>query len=130
MAWEQNTYGACGPDSLTLGTTLTQFRLFRWSNGTPGSAALCGSGVGADGVTMPNSAQYVSGVLTPQDPSFGYLATRGLPVRVESGGAFAAGANLQSDGIGRAIGYSTGPVVLRALQAASGAGEVVWAVFA
>ena len=139
MAWEiAGTYGAQGPSGLTLNTTLTQRRLFRWTAGTPitaaspnsSRAASSGTGLAADGVTFENALQYVSGVLTPFDPAGGYLAARGLPVLVESGAAIASGANLQSDSVGRVITAAGGVVVGRALQAAAGAGVAIWVVFA
>jgi len=47
---------------------------------------------------------------------------------VESGGAFSAGAELETDSSGRAVAKTGGPVVARALQAATAAGEFVEAL--
>jgi len=52
----------------------------------------------------------------------------GLPVQVESGGAFSSGATLHSDGSGRAITSTSGAKVARALEAATAAGQFKWVV--
>lgn len=127
-----DTYGA-GCEQAPLNATLTPSRLFRYS-GAPPVAALCGSGVAADGVTdilrQYTDNNPTTGTVHTQPTIYGLFAIRGQPVLVETGGAFASGANLQSDASGRAISYSSGPVVLRALEASSGSGFIVWAVFA
>lgn len=52
----------------------------------------------------------------------------GRPVLVESGAAFASGANLTPDALGRAVTAAGGNVVvLKAMQAATAAGQYVWA---
>jgi hypothetical protein len=56
------------------------------------------------------------------------LAVPGTVVQIESGAAFNANAELETDDQGRAITRTTGVAVLRALQAATGAGQVVSAV--
>jgi hypothetical protein len=129
--WEQSTYGSIGAPSATLGASLAQHRFFRFANGTPGAAALCSTGLAADGVTHENQLQYdASNNLVASSPTSGYLAMRGLPVVVESGGAVAAGANVQSDSTGRAVTAAGGVVIGRALSATGGAGQTLWVCFA
>ena len=131
MSTYSDNYGAVavsGP--FELGAALTPCRLFVWS-GSPPVAALAGTGTDADGVTLPSytTTNPATGLpLTNQNPLYGYLAHAGLPIRVEAGGSFSAGALLQSDSAGRAIAVTTGKPVLRALEAAI-AGAIVWAVF-
>ncbi len=62
-----------------------------------------------------------------------FAATTGQPVavdvigtaQVEAGAAITAGALIETDAQGRAITRSAGPIVGRALQAASGAGAFI-----
>lgn len=112
-----DSYGAHGPDGGQLGNdTLTPYRLFRWSS--PGSAIQAGDGQDVDGVVHISSPGRA-----------GYFAQPGLTVKVESGGVFSAGNVLQSDASGRAILKGAGVGVLRALEASTAAGQIVWAVF-
>jgi hypothetical protein len=59
----------------------------------------------------------------------GQFATPGLPVKVEASAAFAQGADLETLVDGRVKAVASGKAVLRSLQAAGGAGSIVWAVF-
>lgn len=107
------------------------------------SAVVASSGVvarrfcrwsGANGqVVAPSSGQDVDGVGCTVIGTTGrgnvYLAHAGLPFAVEAGGSFSAGVNLQTDGSGRAVVHSSGTIVARALEASTGGGDVVWAVF-
>lgn len=58
-----------------------------------------------------------------------FMAVPGYPAQVETGGAFAAGVLLQTDSNGRVVQHTTGVPVMRALEASTGAGQVVWAKF-
>jgi hypothetical protein len=82
---------------------------------------------GQPGTAAPAAGVVVDGVGTPA--SAGYPALPGLLVMVEAGGAFSAGADLQTDAVGRAVLKSTGIKVMRALEAASASGDIVQAVF-
>jgi hypothetical protein len=94
----------------------TPQRFFRWT-GAPPVAASPGAGGAVDGVSIRGGKG-------------GYLACPGFPFLVEAGGAFNAGASLATTSDGRAVEAGSGQVVVaRALQASSGAGQVVWAVF-
>jgi hypothetical protein len=53
----------------------------------------------------------------------------GYPVSVEAGGAFSAGADLETLADGRMVTRTTGRIVMRALEASGGAGTIVWAGF-
>lgn len=103
---------------IDLGATPTPNR-FVANAGVPPGAELCTSGQDADAVTPAAGSGGAN-------QSQGYLAVSCLPVQVESGGAFSSGASLQSDGSGRAITFSSGAKLARALQAATGAGQIVW----
>lgn len=59
--------------------------------------------------------------------STAYLAVPGWPMLIESGGAFSAGADLEVLGDGRVVQRTTGKIVMRALEAAAGAGITTWA---
>jgi len=109
MSWAEDASSA--PALIDLGTTLTVHRFCAFS-GVPPLAGLCASGQDADAVTL--------GTSQPE----GFLSCPGLPVQVESGAAFASGATLQSDASGRAITWASGAKVARALEAATGAGQV------
>lgn len=128
MGLTDATYGD-GVLAVPIGATLAAHRLFRFA-GAPPSASLAGLGLDADGVTWrTHQGLDTNGLPVTRNPDDGFLATPGLPVKVEAGAAFASGATLQSDSVGRAITKTTGIGVLRALQAASAAGDVVWAVW-
>ena len=89
--------------------------------GVPLGAGLCTSGQDADAVTPAAGSGGAN-------QSMGYLAVPGLPVQVESGGAFSSGATLQSDASGRAITWASGPKLARALEVATAAGQIKWVV--
>jgi hypothetical protein len=97
-------------------------RFFQWSPGagtfslaTPAAGAIC------DGATLTLDGGKVRGVV---------LRLPGQPVKVESGGAFAAGVELQCDSSGRAIALGAGVRLARSLEASGGSGEFVWCTFA
>lgn len=56
------------------------------------------------------------------------LAVPGAVVQVEAGAPFAADVDLETDGTGRAVPHAAGVAVLRSLEAAGAAGDVVRAV--
>jgi len=106
---------------------IPQHRLYRYTNDhtMAGSAVeLAGHGLDVDGVSW-----YVDQPDWLARPALGIPAIPGIAILVEAGGVFSAGAVLQSDANGRAIQRTTGVGVLRALQAASNAGDLVVAVF-
>lgn len=115
---------------MPLGASLAGSRLYVLA-GAPPTAALATAGVDVDGVTEETHTYTdpTTGSPVSVPPAAGLLAVPGLAVIVESGGAFASGASLQSDATGRAIVAGAGKVVLRALQASGAAGAFVWAVF-
>lgn len=82
--------------------------------------------------TTPTAGGAVDGCTSGTDSSGRYWGPRwsgkGTPIVVESGGAFSAGDDLETNGSGRAVAHSTGEIVARALEAASASGEQVWAV--
>ncbi len=112
MSWAEDAGGA--PAMIDLGATPTPNRFCAFA-GVPPGAGLCTGGQDCDVVSPAQG----SGA----NQSQGYLAVPGLPVQVESGGAFASGATLQSDASGRAITWASGPKVARALEAATAAGR-------
>ncbi len=116
--------------ALGLGmTTFTPRRFFLWS-GAPPNAGAPGAGAVVHGVS--GYANVVSGdPLAQTTTSLGLPAIRGLPFRVESGAAFNAGDALKTDSSGRAIAQGgAGTIIATALEAATGAGQIKWAVFA
>lgn len=118
MSWTEDPGGA--PAMIDLGATPTPDRFVAFG-GVPPGAGLCTSGQDADAVTLPAGSGGAN-------QGMGYLAVPGLPVQVESGGVFSSGATLQSDASGRAITFSSGARIERALQAATAAGQIVWVV--
>lgn len=118
MSWAEDA--AAAPAMIDLGPTPTANRFVAFT-GVPPGAGLCTSCQDADAVTPAQG----NGV----NQSQGYLAVPGLPVQVESGGAFSSGATLQSDASVRAITWASGPKVARALEAATTAGQIKWVVF-
>lgn len=90
MSWNEDAGAA--PTLIDLGATPTANRLVRFA-GVPPAAALCTSGADADAVTLAQADRGDGLGLVNQGE--GYLAVPGLPVQVESGGAFASGATLQ-----------------------------------
>lgn len=113
-----------------LGISLAGSRMFVLS-GAPPAAGYPAAGADVDGMTDEtwNYTDPATGNPVSVPPTQGVPAIPGLAVIVESGGAFASGANLQTDATGRAIVAGSGKVVLRALQASAAAGAFVWAVF-
>jgi len=132
---QNNSYPSSHPagwySNLGLGLGVFDFtprRFYVWSGAAPSPAAPA-AGVAVHGVS--GYANVVSG-----DPpahtvsSLGLPAIRGLPFRVESGGAFSSGDALKTDSSGRAIAQGgSGTIVATALEAASASGQVKWAVF-
>lgn len=54
----------------------------------------------------------------------------GVPFLMTCGGSFSAGADLASDGSGRAVAAGTGDrVVARALEGSTGAGDTAWCAY-
>jgi len=118
----------CSLKSFDAGS-IPSARMFRWTG--PTTPALPVAGGDVDGVCTRATQLYHN----PGPPSFDeditgtvIPAVPGLRVKVEAGGAFSSGASLVTDSSGRAV-TGSGKVVLRALEAASGAGAIVWAVF-
>lgn len=97
-------------------------RFVRWT-GTGGtfSLTLAGNGQLADAVTGDGSGGTVKDVL---------LRTPGALAVLEAGAVVAQGAELQSDASGRAITLAAGQRLGRALEAAAGAGSVIWCALA
>src|SRR5882672_6207481 len=56
-------------------------------------------------------------------------AVPGVPIKIEAAAAFSIGASLETTSNGRVQTQAAGKAVLRALEAASGAGSIVLAVF-
>lgn len=86
----------------------------------PSAAGAPSAGGDVDGVT---------GVFTDNPGDVVFPAVPGHRVQIEAGAAFSSGAQLETLSDGRVQTVSTGKAVLRALETASGAGVVVWAVF-
>ncbi|HEX5408939.1 MAG TPA: hypothetical protein VFW89_04130 [Gemmatimonadaceae bacterium] len=127
--YQQRSVASAAPSLIPAGVAMASNRLARF--GTDRVAVLCGNGQDADGCThdLGYSRDVATGIITSRLPNEMWLALPGLPVRVEAGAAFSAGATLQSDADGRAVTRTTGVAVLRALDAASAAGDIAWAVF-
>lgn len=92
------------------------------------------TGFNAFPTTTPTAGGIVDGCSGGEADSGGWWGPRygagpGEPIVVESGGSFSAGDDLETDGQGRAVQHSSGEIVARALEGASGSGEQVWAVF-
>lgn len=110
-------------------------RCFAWS-GAPPSPVAPSAGADIDGVSAQPT---LDTDVTPGSPTFGQLVSKGarhgwlslpgFPVKVEASAAFSAGALLQTGSDGRVAAIAAGKAVLRALEASSGAGSLVWAVF-
>lgn len=114
--------------ALGLGTAGHTPRRFYVFASAPPTAQSPAAGVAVHGVT--GYANEVDNPPAHTVTSLGLPAIRGLPFRVESGAAFSAGAALKTDSSGRAIAQGgTGTIVATALEAATGAGEIRWAVF-
>lgn len=94
--------------SVVAAAAITAHR-FALANGT-----ICGANGNAKGV-------YISDAEVGELVGITVLGT----AIVESGAAFAVDANLQSDALGRAVTAVDGPVVARALEAATAAGQLV-----
>lgn len=109
----------------TLGAVFTPHRMFVWT-GAPPAPVSPAAGGDVDGVALNSSG---TDSLGHAILNAAYLACPGWPVQVEAAAAFGAGTILQADDLGRAVTQSTGKGVLRALEAAAGAGSVVWAVW-
>lgn len=102
------------------------FRTFTW-------------GTGANLLTRvaPTAGGAISGVSyghgydpqTGQHRGGGRIACPNVPVKVEASAAFSVGAQLETLADGRVKAVVSGTPVLTALEASSGAGAVVWAVF-
>jgi len=118
--------------AVMLGLGVTDFtprRFFVWS-GAPPSPIAPGAGAAVHGVS--GYANVVSG-----DPaahtttSLGLSACKGIPFKVETGGAFSGGGSLKTDSSGRAIAQGgSGTIIATALEASGAVGEFRWAVFA
>lgn len=106
---------ANGSPGFYLSSSHTARRFFVHS-GAPPSPAFPTAGADVDGVAR---AQGDSAL-----PSY-----PGVAFKVEAGASFSAGASLHTDGSGRAVTSGT-TVVARSLESSSGAGDVVWAVWA
>ena len=98
----------------------SDFRCFIWgTGGNFGKAVAPTAGGDVDGVTRHVGQAFV--------------AAPGRPVRIETSvtnGNIAAGDNLETDNVGRALKRSTGVIVARALEASTATGTVIWCVFA
>lgn len=108
------------PIQLTLGVRSLSWRLRVW--------ATFGNVTDQRVVVPPQPGGVVDGVTDHVGMSF-IPAVPGLPVQVETGGAFPYGVLLETDQLGRVVRHDGGAPVMRALQASIGPGEVVWAVF-
>jgi len=105
------------PPYVVIPHNLTPHRFIRWSGADPVPAT-------------PSAGQDVDAVAGYANDSgvanAAFFPIPGAPIVVESGGAFSNGANLATDAQGRAVAAGAGPVVVaRALQAATGAGQIV-----
>lgn len=91
------------------------------------------NGMGADGTPdagTPTAGGTIAGVAEQGGTLCGVPAVPGAAVKIEAGGAFTAGALLASDGLGRVVLATTGQtIVAKAMQNASGAGQVIWCTF-
>jgi hypothetical protein len=97
---------------------------------SPPTASLAGAGLDADGVSVPPSREFdTSGSAVYSNQFLGLAAIPGTPLLIEAGAAFVSGATLQSDASGKAVTKTTGIGIARALEAATAAGDVVWAVW-
>lgn len=77
----------------------------------------------------PPAGGTIDGVSAGANSRGGYFACRGMPVQVEASAAFGASADLETLADGRVKALAAGTAVLRSLEAAGGAGSIVWAVF-
>lgn len=59
----------------------------------------------------------------------GYVACPGVPIKVEASASFSAGANLETGTDGKVKAVASGKAVLRALEASTADGDIIWAVF-
>lgn len=106
----------------------TPRRCFIWSGVVPAAPS---SGADIDGV-LADGDDFGPGVDAAHPDRLdgaGYVACPGMPVLVEASASFSSGANLETLADGRVKAVAGGTVVLRALQASSAAGDIVWAVF-
>jgi hypothetical protein len=124
-------YGADLPQIILASPAPAPCRFCRYSVAAePPTAALAGVGADADGVSLPPSLTFdVDGDPVYTNQRTGLAAVPGTPLLIEAGAAFVSGATLQSDASDKAVTKTTGIGVARALEAASAAGDVVWAVW-
>lgn len=131
-----NTYFPDDPDAWMADSsfgpnTYTIRRFFRWDDATPDF----------DKPLAPSAGGSVDGVsVYPLGPvggppgsttNAGYSAATGRRVKIEAGASFSAAANLKTTSVGKAIAQGgSGTIVARALEAASGDGDVVWIALA
>jgi hypothetical protein len=121
---DASIYGAHATRFGASEVSATPYRLFRF-----GGAVIAGGDV--DGVGGPQQSHHDEDGNPIIDPTtLLVFAIPGLPVLVEAGAAFSAGQGLKTDAQGRAVPNTSGSVaVLRALEGASAAGDLVLAVF-
>jgi hypothetical protein len=108
------------------GGAYTDYRCFVWGTGANLLQRLAPAAGGTiDGVSYGHGYDPISG----QHRGGGRIACPHIPVRVEASAAFSAGAQLETLADGRVKAVAGGTAVLKALEASSGAGAIVWAVF-
>ena len=103
----------------------TPRRCYVWSGGG-GSPAQMSSPV------TPTAGGDIDGVSSIDGYGNGRIfiaAVPGVPIKIEAAAAFSIGASLETTSNGRVQTQAAGKAVLRALEAASGAGSIVLAVF-
>jgi hypothetical protein len=119
---------ASGPPAggLLDDTSYADYRCFVWGTGASLLQRVAPTAGGTiDGVSYGHGNDSQTG----QHRGGGRIACPHVPVRVEASAAFAVGAQLETLADGRVKAVATGTPVLKALEAAAGAGSIVWAVF-
>lgn len=123
---ETGGHSAAPAGGLLDDTSYADYRGFTWGTGASLLQRVAPTAGGAiDGTSYGHGYDPQTG----QHRGGGRIACPHVPCRAEASAAFAAGAQLEVLADGRFKQVATGTPVLVALEAASGAGAIVWAKF-
>lgn len=126
--WAADNGGCSGPPvgGLVDDSAYTDYRGFTWGTG---ASLLQRVAPAAGGTIDGTSFGHGFDSQTGQHCGGGRIAVPHTPCRIEASAAFAVGAQLEVLADGRFKAVVSGTPVLVALEAASGAGAIVWAKF-